>query len=864
MKTLKMAKKQLKDMFSNKIKSLAMIAIVIIPILYSFFYLKAYWDPYNNLSQYRVAVVNKDSGAILEDKRENYGKDVVDELKDNSDIGFEFVSESEAKKGMDKDEYFAEFIIPENFSSKVATAKDGRALKAEIKYISNDKKNYIGSKISDNIKSEIKSNIQKSISENYGKIAIESIYKTKDGLKDAKDGTKELLDGEKDLAKGAGDLKNGLGELNDKVPELSEKIPLLVSGSSQVTNGLGELNGKLPALTNGMPQLVSGSNQVTSGLGELNNKLPVLTSGMPRLVSGSNQVTKGLVDLNSKLPALTNGMPKLVNGSEGLSSGISEFKSKAMDPLVDKTDEFQGGLDKLKNQSGGLIEDVNNLKDGANNLASASKSVSNGVDELINSMKTSQDAMKQAVLKYASNPTPESLKELQQTLSYIERQSNSKENQEKLNRLKLGASGVSNGIEKMASELNNKSSEMDGFKSQIGKLYAGGMEYTNGVKQAASKFNGIQQGAIDLNQGLNQAGSQIPALASGAAKLYNGSSQVTDGLNQAGSQIPALASGAAKLYDGSSKVTDGLNQAGSQIPALASGAAKLYDGSSKVTDGLNQAGSQIPALATGVNKLYDGSGKLKDGLGTAYDGTKELKDGLDDGYKEINDKMQTNSDDLGNFIGEPVKMVKTAMNPVDNYGTGLAPYFLPISVWIGAVFIFLIVKNKKNDLEEFNNVQFVFGKYLSCLLIGLVQACVLGIVTLAMGIKPTHPGMLMTLLVVMSISFVSILYCLTNLGGLLGESIAIVLLILQLCSDSGTFPKETLPAFFQGINPILPFTYAVEGLRESISAVNMNMNLFSKDLIFILLFGLGAMVINIALSKKSEAVVDALEENLAA
>lgn len=846
MKTLKMAKKQLKDMFSNKIKSLAMIAIVVIPILYSFFYLKAYWDPYNNLSQYRVAVVNKDSGAILEDKRENYGKDVVDELKDNSDIGFEFVSESEAKKGMDKDEYFAEFIIPENFSSKVATAKDGRALKAEIKYISNDKKNYIGSKISDNIKSEIKSNIQKSISENYGKIAIESIYKTKDGLKDAKDGTKKLLDGEKDLAKGAGDLKSGLGELKDKIPELSEGIPRLFSGSDQVTDGLGELNGKIPELTNGIPRLAEGSSKVTNGLVELNSKIP-------QLESGSNEVTNGLGELNRKMPSLSEGVKKLADGS-------NRFKAQAMDPLVNKTAEFQTGLDKLKNQSGGLIEDVNNLKDGANNLASASKSVSNGVDELIKSINDSQHAMEQAIADYQKNKTPESLEKLNQTLNYIKSQSESKQNLEKVKKLKDGASGVSSGIEQMASELNNKSSEMDGFKSQIGELYAGGMQYTNGVKQAASEFNKLQQGASRLNQSVNVGDEQNPGLGNAVNKLYNGSGLITQNL---GSKS-ILVSGINKIHNGSSQVTNGLDKANESVGPLSTGVLKLYDGSSQVTDGLDTVNASIPALSTGVNKLYDGSGKLKDGLGTAYDGTKELKDGLDDGYKEINDKMQTNSDDLGNFIGEPVKMVKTAMNPVDNYGTGLAPYFLPISVWIGAVFIFLIVKNKKNDLEEFNNVQFVFGKYLSCLLIGLIQACVLGIVTLAMGIKPTHPGMLMTLLVVMSISFVSILYCLTNLGGLLGESIAIVLLILQLCSDSGTFPKETLPAFFQGINPILPFTYAVEGLRESISAVNMNMNLFSKDLIFILLFGLGAMVINIALSKKSEAVVDALEENLAA
>ena len=94
---------------------MAIFAIITIPLLYSFLYLKAYWDPYGDLKNYHIAVVNNDKGALLNDENINYGGDLVNNLQDNAAVGFEFVDSTTAEQGIKDDKYFAEIEIPEDF-----------------------------------------------------------------------------------------------------------------------------------------------------------------------------------------------------------------------------------------------------------------------------------------------------------------------------------------------------------------------------------------------------------------------------------------------------------------------------------------------------------------------------------------------------------------------------------------------------------------------------------------------------------------------------------------------------------------------------------------------------------------------------
>jgi len=278
------------------------------------------------------------------------------------------------------------------------------------------------------------------------------------------------------------------------------------------------------------------------------------------------------------------------------------------------------------------------------------------------------------------------------------------------------------------------------------------------------------------------------------------------------------------------RISTGLGTLKTNMPTLVSASSQLYNGSSTLNNGIDELNNKLPALASGSQQLADGSNKLGNALTTLNNGHNDLKTGLTNGINKINNNVKSSSKDLGTFIGDPVKISETDIDKINNYGTGLAPYFLPISLWLGAVLIMLILKVKRDNYKELNKFEFALGKYIHYSLIGIVQAVLLGFVTLSIGISPTHPVMFFGLLIVMALSFDAILYALVSLLGLVGEGIAIVLLVLQLCSDGGTFPLETLPKFFQSISHLLPFTYSVQATRELLFAQNINRVLLVKDL----------------------------------
>lgn len=66
------------------------------------FFLGSVWNPYGNTKDLSVAVVNNDKGAELAGRQTNIGDQVVDSLKHNTDMGWRFVSEAEATKGIQK------------------------------------------------------------------------------------------------------------------------------------------------------------------------------------------------------------------------------------------------------------------------------------------------------------------------------------------------------------------------------------------------------------------------------------------------------------------------------------------------------------------------------------------------------------------------------------------------------------------------------------------------------------------------------------------------------------------------------------------------------------------------------------------
>ena len=138
----KMLRAEWKHLFSNKILLISMAVISFIPILYSGFFLGSIWDPYGQTKNLPVAFVNEDKGASLNGKVLNVGESVEKKLKDNHDLGWEFVSKQQADEGVNNGHFYAVVTIPSDFSQKAASITESEPQQAVINFTTTPAKLY--------------------------------------------------------------------------------------------------------------------------------------------------------------------------------------------------------------------------------------------------------------------------------------------------------------------------------------------------------------------------------------------------------------------------------------------------------------------------------------------------------------------------------------------------------------------------------------------------------------------------------------------------------------------------------------------------------------------------------------------------
>ena len=184
-----------KKIIENKLnieKLMILIGILIIPLLYSFFYLKAFYDPYNSLNELPVAIVNKDNGTTFDNKEINLGKIMEKKLLKNDKLDFIVTTEKDATKGVKKTKYYAAIIIPENFSSKIATVNSDKKEKPEIIYLFNEKKNYLAVQILRNAVLQVEQQLQEGITKDIVNNLSLNLKSIPDNLKQINGGVGQL------------------------------------------------------------------------------------------------------------------------------------------------------------------------------------------------------------------------------------------------------------------------------------------------------------------------------------------------------------------------------------------------------------------------------------------------------------------------------------------------------------------------------------------------------------------------------------------------------------------------------------------------------------------------------------------------
>lgn len=804
MNALKIAKKDIKNILKNKFICISIIAVVVVSALYAFLYLKAFWNPYGSLTNMPIAVVNLDKGVNFEGENINYGKDLIDKLKKSTDVGWVFTNDEEADKGLYGDKYYAKFIVPKEFSSSVVSAKNDKPKKANFKFITNEKKNFLASQISSKVEGELEKQISETIVKNYVEGTFDKLYEVKKGFSLASDGSFEIY--------------SGINNLNSKIPSLTKGITDLNKGSSTLYTGQSNLN--------------TGINKVNNGLEKLDNKSSVIIESSKKLSSGSNELKKGV-------NTLENASYKLGEGSKYLYTVFLNEIYPSVKKLQEGSDTLNKGLNSNINDVKKLEEGSKTLKLSGDKIRESSNNISSSYNNINNEINNSLDSINSST--YVLNSVYKDLEnediDIDKVLAKLKKLEN--ELEDNISELK----GIKVQTNKFNKNINEYAKVVDGYTSGVNNYIDNISESTNSIKELSNGITQINNGLNVLEKGLNTKNEN---------SFGNGLKSISDNTNN-------LSNGISDLNKGAEKLDFGVNEFGENMPILTSGVNELYKGTNELSKGSGDLLKGQKSLNEGIEKIEEKTPELKDGVEKLDEGSKELSNSLKSGKEDLEKGLVNSSKEMGDFVSAPFNVESSIKNKVDNYGTGFAPYFMPLSLWVGSMMVFFVVSLKLDDSVQASKRNKVIGKFLTFGFVGVLQALLVGISVLLLGLKPTNIFLYFILLILLSQVFLSIVYCLVSLLGDVGRLLSVVFLMLQLTGCAGTFPVELLPGFFKAINPYLPFTYAVEMLREVISSTTVNYSLIMKDSIVLVFIMLLFLSLSVVLKNKSEKIKDFIE-----
>ncbi|MFE5094377.1 YhgE/Pip family protein [Streptomyces sp. NPDC056638] len=649
MRSPRLAALELKRFGRGKLPVAALIALLLLPLLYGALYLCSFWDPYSRLDKIPVALVNDDKGTTVAGKHLAVGDEITGKLLDSKTFEWHEVSSAEAHKGVEDGTYYLSLTMPSDFSKRIASSSGDSPETGALQVRTNDANNYIVGQISRTVFSEVRT----AASTNASRGFLDRIFINFSDLHDAT----------AKAAKGAEDLKGGIGKAKKGSEDLADGLKNAKDGSSNLAGGIVRLN---------------------KGAGDLE--------------TGSRQVADGTQLLADK-----------VNGVAG-----------DVRPFLKDNGKSIGDTARLVADSAQTVRDnLGLLVKSAPTAATTARTASDDLAEVYRTSCTEQSPADPTVCP-------------------------------PLKRAKTAAADVSKVADDVNALVTNQNGDLKKLRTQLTTLQ--------------QQADGLAKAAPHLDKDLKSAVEKVNALNTGAHKVAKGANELHTGL------------------------------------------ATARTGSAD--------------LDTGVSNLKKGANDLDSGLIRLGDGSTSLAQGLNDGVGKIPDYDKKDRDARTEVMADPVQLASKSLHAAPNYGTGFAPYFIPLSLWVGAMVAYMLIQplNRRALAAGASAWRIAFAGWLPVAAIGLLQvAALMSVLHWGLGLQMTRAAGTIGFLALVTCCFAAIVQWLNARFGAAGRILVLAVLMLQLTSAGGTYPVETSPGFFNAIHPYLPMSYIVEGLRRLIT-----------------------------------------------
>lgn len=466
---------EFKKITGSRVAIISLIVALLVPLVYAMIILSATWDPLDNLDNVPVAIVNNDKGADNDGEYVNVGEQLVETLSDDDQLGWDFVTEEEARKGIENQEYFMAVIVPEDFSEKTVTVMDDNPQKPELKFIQNEGMHYQGATVTNAAIESLQNQLATQITETYVATVFDQLGEVRDGFAEAHDGSEQIHDG-------THQLKDGTNELLTNLVESAPDISRLADGAQEAYAGTNLLLSTLKANLPDIQRLADGGNQIKDGAVQLRD-------GAGQLYDGTRQAKAGIDELiNRGLGQLTPGSQELYEGTLEAQEGVHETIASMQD--LEESLSFLSTLDKNSPVFDGIFnETLQQLRDGLKEAPQKKKDF----QRLVDGAKQLRDGLKKGEEFYSG------MLELQDGIRQL--RDGAKQLHDGTVQLDDGATELSDGTQTVLAGWNELIYNVGILDDGLGQIADGTLTVEDGWGQLTDGAEQLDDGALQLRDG---------------------------------------------------------------------------------------------------------------------------------------------------------------------------------------------------------------------------------------------------------------------------------------------------------------------------------------------------------------------------
>ncbi len=810
-----MIKQEWKNILKNHWIQIVLVALILIPSIYTVVFLGSMWDPYGNSGDLPVAVVNKDKAVEYNDKKLDVGDQLVKKLKDNDSLDFHFVNSKEANKGLKNGDYYMVITIPSNFSKNATTLLDKNPKKMVLNYTTNPGTNYVASKMDDSAIAKIKAEVSASVTKTYAETIFSSIGTMSDGFAEASDGTQQLSDGMTQLEDGNKTISDNLKVLSSSSLTFKDGTNTLTQGLKSYTDGVVTVNNGIYQLKDGVGTLGSATPTLAKGINDLNTGAQTLSKGVNDYTAGVSQALAGTNQLNAKSQDLVNGVKTLTAGVQqvqGVNSSITNGLQKLSEeiaaagvPTQEELAALTSEAKAFKDQQLPVIQaSTKTLKESAiasNQTNAASKGI---IDQLYSNGNITLEQYKVLAgsLQYSNGINAGLLGKGTEQEPGLLNTTNTLAN--KVDELSQTSLASAKGIYAIQQALTKVSADPVNDQENVGLIQAS--------KLVDSGLSQVNAGLTDSKKGLLTG---VQAYTAGVSSLQEGLSTITGNNTTLTSGATALANGTSQLNSNVPALTQGITALSSGVDQLANGTSTLVSNNSTLMNGANQLASGAGQISDGAGQLAVGSDTLGEGIESAADGVNTLNDALKSGAEES--KIDS-TDKTTDMVATPVETSHKEISKVENNGHAMAPYMMSVGLYVTCLAFALMYPIRHGIKKAENAWKYWASKatvmYTVSTLAAIVMVTALRLIN---GFEPVNLGLTYLLAILVSAAFMSLVMLLSLTTGFIGDFLLLVFMIVNLGGSAGTYPLDTGPAIYKAIHKFVPYTYSVDGFRKTIS-----------------------------------------------